>query len=103
MTVSDTQEMRDYFGRDAMRLLTLSHEMQHQIDHEEGGRDTRKATADSKRPYYDQRGERRAYNAAYRDVYLTPEQKRRIPPWMTEEEAVRLYSQGNSRAASPLR
>jgi hypothetical protein len=34
MTVSDTQDMRDYFGKDAMRLLTLSHEMQHQIDHE---------------------------------------------------------------------
>jgi len=103
MTISNTPEMLDYFGSDGARLLALSHETQHQVDHEEDGRNTRRASADSKQPYYAQRGERRAYNAAYRDVTMTPDQKRRVPPWVTEEDAVRSSRSVTKRSSSPLR
>ena len=70
----------------------LQHEKQHAVDNFEGRFKLWENETDQ--PWGHQRRELRAINGAYRDLYLTPEQRTARPPWDTEDEAFRaMHSQ----------
>lgn len=65
----------------------MQHEKQHAVDDAEG-RLIPSMQADQSLPWEQKRSEMRAINGAYRDVYMTPEQRRAVPPWDSEREAL---------------
>jgi hypothetical protein len=97
MFVTTDSEQRKML-RDPFLLSTaLPHETQHQVDNMEGR--AKNWREDHKKPYEQRRSERRAYNASYRDKYLSDEEKRNIPPWMTEADAMETWRRMSPQGA----
>lgn len=66
----------------------LQHEKQHAVDDYEGSLVPSMA-AETKLPWVQKNSEKRAVNGAYRDLYMTPEQRQGMPPWETETTALK--------------
>lgn len=84
----------DYLvGRNFPSRQVQLHEGQHAIDNIEGfGRE------DGRLPWPQRRMERRAENAAQRDLLMTPEERRKYPPWSTEGIAMENWRNSFSAA-----